>query len=71
MNEARQVKPVTEDASTFTQFINIVGDISQTLYLAKHPEENGVLPAQFERERMNEYPDLYAPWHTKLQEACL
>jgi hypothetical protein len=37
---AMQVKPAVENATDFTQFLNVIGDISEALYLASHPEEN-------------------------------
>jgi hypothetical protein len=39
MNDSSQADSVVEDASTFTQFINLTGDISKSLYRATHPEE--------------------------------
>lgn len=42
MNNVCQVAlvAVAEDASTLSQFTNLTGEISKTLYLATHPEEN-------------------------------
>lgn len=43
MNDICQEESVVEDESTFTQFVSI-GEISQALYLAMHPEEDDDLP---------------------------
>jgi hypothetical protein len=76
MNMKIQVEPVLEDAATFTEFINIIGDISETLYLATHSEENDKLLVHAEPQSdsltsLNEYPDLRVPCHAELQEAYL
>ena len=39
MNEHSPAESVVEGASTFTEFINLTGDITTILYLATHPEE--------------------------------
>jgi hypothetical protein len=39
MNQNSLVESAAEDASTFTEFINVHGDISKCLYLDMHPEE--------------------------------
>jgi hypothetical protein len=59
-----------EDASTHTRFINMIGDISQTLYLANHPEESDDILVQLAIvSDTTVYPELYTPSHTRLQEA--
>ena len=62
-----------EDANTFIQFLNLTGDISEVLYLAKHPEEDDEFLVQCEREgnrptQITVYPDLYAQHPPELQE---
>jgi hypothetical protein len=44
MKDNSQTVSVLEDASTFTEFMNLSGDISKYLYLATHPEENDEAP---------------------------
>jgi hypothetical protein len=44
MNKNSQVESAAKDASTFTRFINLTGDISKVLYLATHREEDDDAP---------------------------
>lgn len=75
MNLNCQFEPVVEDAATFTQFINMIGDISQTLFLAMHPEEkiDSVVRMELDARtetRNNEFQYLYVPRLSSLQQAC-
>lgn len=37
---AMQIESAVENTTTFTQFLNVIGNISEALYLASHPEES-------------------------------
>ena len=56
MKENSPEESTVEEMSTFTQFLNLTGDISRILYLTMHPEENDeVLPIVVKNEGDNKF----------------